>query len=821
MEQPQELRQLFDACVQGNVEVVNSLLDGGFDVNATDEDDTTALQLAAANGQEQVVRLLLVQGAAVNQANLTGWTPLLHAARNGHTAVSALLIQNHANIDAQTCYGAGVACLAARSGNLATCRLLEGARVSFAAASSNINNVGSTLEVTPLVVAAHMGHDSIVKHLLSSANVNFPVKPVGVTALMAAAVGGHVSTARLLVERGKADVDAVDINNKCALDCSITRDKRQVKEYLETKTTRCWHPTLKPTLPSIIAAVKLGNIEQVQDILEGDISQRDACTPQDGATPLMFSAMLGNFHIVKMLVEKGCNVNAQDVISGWTALMQAIFRGQKEVAVYLIHAGADVTIPAKSGCTAFDMASVISDVDTELYRLISARAMPVIIPRQVEISAGSHTSSLETVNHLQKTGVRAWWSRISKRFHYLKHQPQNISSDKHELTEVVNDATLRNLASTKVPTNNAVIKSLTINPLAAIVDVGAGHYRNTSDRTVKNDTIFSLDLSGIMAPGSSVTTLTSVVPPVFPLPTFHIDRTSKMPPASLRKPLLNQNHSQTMSLTRPVSSGIKSVQNQHSTLNMVNRIASPPLRVQFAKRPAVKMPPQIDVSPSASCDAGTLGGSGSGDALPLPRSKDVVSSTSSSTLTAGSDNDNKTSPSVELLRSKRKKLHNHVEMKPNDSKPGQLFQHNLHNFNVADCDAVTVTPKLFSVSSGIDTGVVHHRVPVDQCHNISKCDQTDLGGILQKLSLECYQPIFEEQEVDMEAFLTLTDCDLKDLGIQSHESRRQILAAISEMNASKEQERQLYQKVIANFGTAQQPYGISKDFEVSFFPDCH
>ena len=78
MEQTRELRHLFDACTQGNVEVVNSLLDSGFDINATDEDDITALQLAAASGQEQVVRLLLVRGAAVDQANLTGWTPLLH-----------------------------------------------------------------------------------------------------------------------------------------------------------------------------------------------------------------------------------------------------------------------------------------------------------------------------------------------------------------------------------------------------------------------------------------------------------------------------------------------------------------------------------------------------------------------------------------------------------------------------------------------------------------------------------------------------------------------------------------------------------------------
>lgn len=789
MEQCRELRQLFDACTQGNVEVVSSLLDGEFDVNCTDDDDVTALQLAAASGQEQLVRLLLVQGAAVDQASLSGWTPLLHAARNGHTAVAALLIQNHASVDAQTCYGAGVACLAARSGNIATCRLLEGAGVSFAATAGNTSSVGSSLEIAPLVVAAHMGHDSVVKHLLSSADVNYAVKLTGVTALMGAAVGGHVSTARLLVEHGKADVDAVNIIDKCALDYSITLHRHQVKDYLETKTTRCRHPAHDSnTSPSIIAAVKHGNIQQVHDILEGDISQKDVCMPQDGATPLMFSAMLGHFHIVKLLVEKGCNIDVQDVISGWTALMQAIFHGRKEIAVYLISAGANVTVAAKSGCSAFDMASVIADVDSELYRLLAARAMPVTVPQQ------SHASSVDT---LQKTGIKAWWSRISKRFHHLK-QPDSISSEKHKLTDVVSESTLRNATSTKVSSNDALIKSLTINPLRAIVDAGAEQSLNTATHTVKNDA-FSLDASRVMTPGGDVTPLTSAVPPVFPSPSFHIDRASKKPPASLRQPLSNQNHPQSSSLMRPVSSRTKS---HHSTLNLVNRIASPPARVQFAKRPAVKMPPQVDVSPSASCDAATLGGSGSGDAIALARSKlAVVSSTSSSTLTAGSDNNDKASPSVELRRSNHRKLGNRVEAKRSD---GQLFQHNCH----AAVHAATVNLSSAGKDSGISTGVVHHRMTVEQCPDSCEHDQTDLGIILQKLSLECYQPIFEEQEVDMEAFLTLTDCDLKELGIQSSESRRQILSAISEMNANKDRERELYRKLVANFSIADQPQRI-------------
>ena len=46
------------------------------------------------------------------------------------------------------------------------------------------------------------------------------------------------------------------------------------------------------------------------------------------------------------------------------------------IAKYLIiSAGADVSVPAKNGCTAFDMASLIDDMDTELYRLLAAKAV--------------------------------------------------------------------------------------------------------------------------------------------------------------------------------------------------------------------------------------------------------------------------------------------------------------------------------------------------------------------------------------------------------------------------------------------------------------
>ena len=70
-----------------------------------------------------------------------------------------------------------------------------------------------------------------------------------------------------------------------------------------------------------------GDLQRIKDILDGDPSQRDASSPHDGATPLMFAAMMGRLDVAQLLVERGCDVDKQDTVSGWTALMQATYHG--------------------------------------------------------------------------------------------------------------------------------------------------------------------------------------------------------------------------------------------------------------------------------------------------------------------------------------------------------------------------------------------------------------------------------------------------------------------------------------------------------------
>lgn len=57
------------------------------------------------------------------------------------------------------------------------------------------------------------------------------------------------------------------------------------------------------------------------------------------------------------------------------------------------------------------------------------------------------------------------------------------------------------------------------------------------------------------------------------------------------------------------------------------------------------------------------------------------------------------------------------------------------------------------------------RAYVEQCQMLQQRPQT-LPELLQDLNLSKYLPVFEEQDVDLQVFLTLTDNDLHEIGIK-------------------------------------------------------
>ena len=87
--------------------------------------------------------------------------------------------------------------------------------------------------------------------------------------------------------------------------------------------------------------------EAVRILIDGNAKIDD--TRRRGGTALSFAADRGNLEIVRMLVENGADINVTDGEMGITPLMDSAYMNQYEVVKYLLEQGAGKTLLDKSG----------------------------------------------------------------------------------------------------------------------------------------------------------------------------------------------------------------------------------------------------------------------------------------------------------------------------------------------------------------------------------------------------------------------------------------------------------------------------------------
>jgi len=96
------MTSLHDASKEGNVEVVQLLLDQGTDVNErSGHRQASALYVASFQGKLEVAKLLIKYGADVNCRDKEGFTPLLVASNHGHQDIAEFLLDYGADVNAQ------------------------------------------------------------------------------------------------------------------------------------------------------------------------------------------------------------------------------------------------------------------------------------------------------------------------------------------------------------------------------------------------------------------------------------------------------------------------------------------------------------------------------------------------------------------------------------------------------------------------------------------------------------------------------------------------------------------------------------------------
>uniref|UniRef100_A0A8B9FIA6 NAD(+) ADP-ribosyltransferase n=1 Tax=Amazona collaria TaxID=241587 RepID=A0A8B9FIA6_9PSIT len=764
-------------------------------VDCTDEAGNTGLQFAAAGGHEQLVRFLLRKGASVQSTNHYGWSPLMQAARFGHLSVAHILLENGADLNAQNKLGASVLTMASRGGHVSMVKLLleSGAYVdNYDHFSTRVLNSSREdfPDITPLMAAAQHGHEAVVRLLLDwGADCNYTVKTMGWSPLMLAAVSGKVSLAQQLMEKG-ANPDHLNVLHKTPFEISVGLKHKDMKDYLESLTTIRPQADTEKRQPDVFHALKLGNFQLVKEIVDEDPSQVNI-TNVDGASPLMIAAVTGQLPLVQLLVEKNADVDKQDNVHGWTALMQATYHGNKNVVKYLLNQGADVNLRAKNGYTAFDLIMLLNDPDTELVRLLASACMQA----DKDKNKLNNRSSLPCSRSRQslnvpilpddKGGLKSWWSRMSNRFRKLK------------LTQTLRHGFPSNrfapFPDEPEPSLNCTIKAVSQSDIdtSGNLDPAAARITNNKASGEKDDELLTTMLRS-SAPFTRLPSdkLKAVIPPFLPPSSFELwnsDRTR----------LSKDGKAEQMRTGWPQRTSVSKGTRPVKLTTFVRRPASPSNSNNFSH------------SPHSSGGSNHITGinrhggelhnrsGGSADnvlsqiaaqrrkAAGLPEQKpnqqnSPVQTTPSSTL-----------PDLQC-----------AQIVGNGHVVKQKMEMNKRPPSGTSSTSKSTSPTLTPSPSPSPSPKVHNAECSLSSHRQAKSNGSssdELTGILKKLSLEKYQPIFEEQEVDMEAFLTLTDGDLKELGIKTDGSRQQILAAISELNAGKGRERQILQETIHNF----------------------
>ena len=267
------------------------------DFSCEDNNEKSAeLLVAAYRGEAEKIPELLRQGADIDAADILGFTGLVHAAENGHQNAVQVLLEHGADVNAGADMGNTAVVVAAEGGHLDIVRLL----LEYGA------NVDSLVLNDKLLTAAKSGQWQKVWALLEQgADIN--AEDEGDTALCIAAEAGETAAAATLLDRG------ADVN--------------------------CGYNALR-------AAAKAGHGEMVRLLLE----RVSKLSQQELDEFLIEAAAKGHLELVKVLLNYGADVWAQDYCCRGRAIDVALDQGHDKVATMLREAEALQPKPACEGC---------------------------------------------------------------------------------------------------------------------------------------------------------------------------------------------------------------------------------------------------------------------------------------------------------------------------------------------------------------------------------------------------------------------------------------------------------------------------------------
>ncbi len=275
-----------DAAARGDRDAVMALLKKAADVNAAQGDGMTALHWAAMNGDAELAEMLIVAGANVRATTRLGtYTPVYLASQQGHAAVLQALIAAGADVKGGTPNGTTPLMVAAASGSVEAVKALveNGAEV---------NGQDGVRQQTPLMYAAASNRAAVIELLASKgADLKATSKVSNIANLSREGLGfggnPQVPGAQGNAAPRRAPMPGVDRNYS-------------LNELIVA------HGGLTP----LLYAVRQGFHESTEALLKAG-ADVNAPSKGDGTTPLLMAIINGHFDLANTLIDRGADVNAR------------------------------------------------------------------------------------------------------------------------------------------------------------------------------------------------------------------------------------------------------------------------------------------------------------------------------------------------------------------------------------------------------------------------------------------------------------------------------------------------------------------------------
>ena len=332
---------------------------------------------ACWNGDLDRVTALLPLQIPLEARDRLGRTPLILAA-HGNPAIVKLLIARGAKIDAQENDGDTPLCLAAEHGMLENIQALLAAGADI----NHVNHYGRA----PLALSAREGFDNIVSYLLAQhaeMTAGDPLSPP----LFYAVWKDHLSTARILLNAGAkvplpADARAANKRFSAIMQEAVIHNDRAMIDLLldhggdinETDSNG------RSAFCSLI--MRTDDAALVSHLLDRGADPNLAA--EDGATPTREAFEYANDDIIRLLVQHGGNLNAQDPHGRTELMVESGFKDQEEVLKILAY-HPNLDLQDQHGETALTYAADRGGVEiVRLLKRAGAAARPFhIIPKDL------------------------------------------------------------------------------------------------------------------------------------------------------------------------------------------------------------------------------------------------------------------------------------------------------------------------------------------------------------------------------------------------------------------------------------------------------